>query len=99
MPKANIHAVFLKFEELGGGLKIRGVLAGPIANANIATQTGVQVFQKGCSHSLAKLLIQHDSWAAGWAFLNQMLLEPVLRLAAHQSPIHRTQLFLCEVPG
>jgi MoxR-like ATPase len=30
---------------------------------------------------------------------SQMLLEPVLRLAAHQSPIHRTQLFLCEVPG
>ena len=32
--------------------------------------------KKGATRPLAKLLIHHDSWAARWAFLNQMVLEP-----------------------
>jgi hypothetical protein len=38
-------------------------------------QPEAQRSKKGAPRPLAKLLIHHDSWAARWAFLNQMILE------------------------
>jgi hypothetical protein len=74
--EANIHAAFVMFEELRGGLKIRGALTAreQSPQQNNRMQPEAQRSKKGAPRPLAKLLIHHDSWAARWAFLNQMRL-------------------------
>ncbi len=63
--------------KLGGGLKIRGTLTAreQSPQQNNRMQPEAQRSKKGAPRPLAKLLIHHDSWAARWAFLNQMVLE------------------------
>ncbi len=74
--KLSKHAVIVMFAKLGGGLKIRGALTAreQSPQQNNRMQPEAQRSKKGAPRPLAKLLIHHDSWAARWAFLNQMVL-------------------------
>ena len=55
---------------------------------------GSIMFQKGAAPALVKFLIRHDLWAADGPFLNQMLLEPALRLGRISLPFTERGFFL-----